>query len=79
MANFDKSKILTERVGPITLVTKSELAKLLGVSTRTIYRWWNSGYLPEPSKTVSGRCVGWVSTQIERWLKDSFQIEVTRQ
>jgi DNA-binding transcriptional MerR regulator len=32
-----------------------ELAKLAGVSSKTIYRWLGEGRLPEPFRDVNGR------------------------
>lgn len=49
-----------------TLLTPKELAELLGVSIRSIWRRINDGTIPEPVRI--GRLVRWHRQTIENWL-----------
>ncbi len=49
------------------LVTASELAKLLGVSVRQIWRMNSAGKIPKPIRM--GNCVRWMIKEIEAWLE----------
>ena len=44
------------------------LAKLLGVSTSTIWRMEKAGKLP-PKYKISDRVVGWRQQDIDQWLE----------
>jgi prophage regulatory protein len=45
-----------------------ELANLVNKSKVTVWRWWaKDKILPEPI-IINGRCLGWKSTVIEKWL-----------
>lgn len=48
---------------------KSELSKLLGVSPIWLHREVAAGRFPAP-KQLSRRSVGWLSTDVERWLSE---------
>ena len=50
--------------GQLRVITKKELAKILGVSERTIHRWIRSKRLPEPMRTESGNNGGWLEFAI---------------
>lgn len=45
-----------------------ELADRIGLSLATLWRLRRRGDLPEPIRLSPG-CVGWRSSDIERWLK----------
>jgi excisionase family DNA binding protein len=51
------------------LVRTGELMRRLGVSRTTLYRWTRDGRLP-PRRNLSGRTVGWLSSEIEDYLRD---------
>lgn len=48
------------------LLTVQEVARLLGCSTRTVYRLADSGRMPKPVKL--GALVRWPREIIERWI-----------
>jgi len=52
------------------LLKVSELAKFLGVAPSTIYRWLDSGKLPQPFD-LGDAAVRWRKSEIEDWLEDS--------
>lgn len=45
-----------------------ELASYVGLSLATLWRLRRAGSLPEPIRLSPG-CVGWRSSDIERWLE----------
>ena len=53
-------------LSPRPLLTAKELAELLGVSLRSIWRRKNDGTLPKPVRL--GRIVRWHRQSVERWL-----------
>lgn len=52
---------------PKTLYSKSEVSRLLGLSTRTIERWASDGRLPKPIR-LGPVTVRWHVAEIERWI-----------
>jgi excisionase family DNA binding protein len=52
-----------------SILTKSDLAALLGVSTRTINRWVESGILPEPERE-GYRTIYWYRPDVEPLLHE---------
>jgi prophage regulatory protein len=50
------------------LIRPKELAKALGVSTVTLWKWRRDKILPEPLK-IGPRFVAWQPETIEKWLK----------
>lgn len=48
------------------LMTVLETAGVLGVGTRSIWRWRDLGRMPAPVKI--GGCVRWRASDIEEWL-----------
>jgi len=68
---FDPSRSLTKNID-VTIIRKHELAKKLGVSESTIYRWTQNGILPKPVISPSGRRQGWFSEMIEQWIEKQF-------
>lgn len=52
----------------ISIIRPNELAEILSVSKVTLWRMEKRGELP-PRKKISRSCVGWVSTDIEEWLR----------
>ncbi|EGR1195889.1 helix-turn-helix transcriptional regulator [Vibrio parahaemolyticus] len=51
------------------ILTKKEVALLLGKSISTVGRMIKDGRLPVPLKTQQGRNGGWTQNTILRWLK----------
>ncbi len=50
------------------IISLQELANLVNKSKVTVWRWWaKDKILPEPI-IINGRCLGWKSTVIEKWL-----------
>ena len=68
---FDPSRSLTKNID-VTIIRKHELAKKLGVSESTIYRWTQNGTLPKPVISPSGRRQGWFAEMIEEWIEKQF-------
>lgn len=67
--NIDKSII--EKNLNARILRPTELAAILGVSTVTLWKWEKAGELPPRRKmTKSGKAVGWLSTDIEKWLDE---------
>lgn len=52
------------------LLKVSELAKFLGVAPSTIYRWLESGKLPQPY-ALGESAVRWRMREIEEWLEEN--------
>lgn len=53
---------------PTAIISLQELANLVNKSKVTVWRWWaKDKILPEPI-IINGRCLGWKSTVIEKWL-----------
>jgi len=48
-------------------LTTDELARLLKVTKRSIYRWVKDGYLVEPIKVANGRNL-WPRKEVEEWI-----------
>jgi prophage regulatory protein len=46
-----------------------QLAKMLGVSTVTLWRWRKERILPEPL-SIGPRFIGWPSSIIDQWIND---------
>ena len=53
---------------PVELVDVETVARVLGCSTRTVYRLADSGKMPRPVKL--GQLVRWPRTELERWIAD---------
>ncbi len=58
------------------LVTSAELAKLLHISTRTLWRMKSSGQLPDPLRL--GGAVRWRMEEIQKWIADGCPFIVSR-
>lgn len=52
----------------LELLTVKELAKLLKISIRSIWRYRSMGAIPKPIKV--GKSVRWDRKDIEQWLED---------
>lgn len=50
------------------IIRYGDLAKELGVSTSTIWRWRQSGEIPHPI-SLGPRIVGWERAVIDQWLE----------
>ncbi|WP_224798112.1 helix-turn-helix transcriptional regulator [Idiomarina abyssalis] len=50
------------------IVKQPELIKALGVSRGTLFNMRRDGTIPAPRK-ISSRCVGWLQSEIDEWLK----------
>jgi|AntRauTorckE5430_2_1112549.scaffolds.fasta_scaffold57247_2 prophage regulatory protein len=56
------------RMETTRLIRPNELAKMLGVSTVTLWKWRRDGILPEPMR-IGPRFIGWERVVIHYWLK----------
>lgn len=63
------STVTEEKAPGLKVIRPKELAELLSISIPTLYRMENKGKLP-PKRRISKRVVGWLSSDIEQWLKD---------
>lgn len=50
------------------LITKKSVAKILSVSSSTIYRWSRDGTIPQPIVIGPNKTV-WLKTEIEEFIK----------
>jgi prophage regulatory protein len=61
----------TSTVAPLNIADRllrlPEVARTIGVSRATIYRYVDSGRLPRPVK-VSTRCIAWRASEITAWM-----------
>lgn len=63
----DYSRIMTlEELGEI--ITKKQLAQLLGKSPSTISRMVKDDRIPRPLLTPHGRCGGWFKRTVDDWM-----------
>ncbi|WP_390895658.1 helix-turn-helix transcriptional regulator [Stieleria tagensis] len=53
---------------PTLLVTAREVADLIGVTVRTVNRWYETGEMPIPVKTPGGGHRRWKRRDIEIWV-----------
>ena len=53
----------------IRIIRPSELALLLGISKVTLWRWERDGQFPQRKKIGPGKAVGWLSSDIDDYLK----------
>jgi len=52
------------------IIRQTELSRMLGVTRQTLWEWERKGDLPKRFKlTKNGRTVGWLASDIEKWLK----------
>lgn len=51
------------------IIRKDELARSLGVSRSWLERAARNGRFPKPIQ-LSAKSVGWLSTEVDAWLKD---------
>jgi excisionase family DNA binding protein len=56
----------TKSTMPCELITANQLAKLLSISERTLYRLKSTGQLPAP--IVLGGSVRWRLTEVRDWI-----------
>ena len=54
------------------LITKKEVARILGVSSSTVFRWSNSGHLLKPFLLGPNRTV-WDLDELNKWIEDRKQ------
>jgi prophage regulatory protein len=59
----------------IEFVTARDVAELLCVSPRTVWRWASSGQLPAPVR-VGPRCTRWRVSDLQRYL-DSLPVRTS--
>ncbi|MFM5237565.1 helix-turn-helix transcriptional regulator [Aeromonas veronii] len=50
-------------------VRAATLAKVLGISVVTVWRWSAAGKLPKPVK-ISGKVTGWPVADVRAWIAD---------
>jgi predicted DNA-binding transcriptional regulator AlpA len=60
----------------LNIIRPAELAKILSVSTATLWRMERRNELP-PRKQISRRVVGWVESDLIQWLKERPNAEIT--
>lgn len=53
----------------IRFIRPAELAEMISVSKSTLWRMEKEGELP-PRRKISKRCVGWVESDILKWLQN---------
>ena len=51
------------------LISKKELARILGVSSSTVSRWTREKRLPEPFP-LGPNSTKWVKEEIEQWIEE---------
>ncbi|WP_010444314.1 helix-turn-helix transcriptional regulator [Vibrio rotiferianus] len=66
---YDYSRSMTREELSVIL-TKKEVALLIGKSTSTVGRMVKDGRLPAPLKTQRDRNGGWTKSTIMQWLHD---------
>ena len=60
---------MAERIREVlTILRRKQLEARLGLSRSTIYAKVAAGELPPPIRLGTGRAVGWVEGEIDRWL-----------
>ena len=52
------------------IIRQAELAKILGVSSVTLWRWRQNNKFPAPIKLGSGRMIGWRMSSILQWIDE---------
>lgn len=57
------------------IIRWKNISSITGLSRSTIARKIKQGTFPKPIK-LSESTVGWLSTDIEKWIKDQFRISV---
>ena len=50
-------------------ITKKQVARILGVSSSTVFRWASSGYLPKPFLLGPNRTV-WDLDELNKWIDE---------
>ncbi|MGA2253574.1 MAG: helix-turn-helix domain-containing protein [Thermoguttaceae bacterium] len=66
----------SSELGEPLLITAAELAKLLHVSTRTLWRLRSAGELPEAVRL--GGTVRWRFAEIKKWIAGGCQMSSNR-
>lgn len=51
------------------IIRRKQLAKILGVSEVTVWRWECEGRLPK-KRQIGPNVVGWLASEIDAWLAD---------
>lgn len=59
---------LTDSMNRLRLLTVAQVSQLLGVSTRTIFRWVSTGELPSPVK-LGGRATRFRFADIQQLIE----------
>lgn len=52
------------------LVDVKELAEMLGVSTRQVWRGRDSGHFPQPLQIGGRKCLRWDAATVAAWIAD---------
>ena len=63
-------KILNEVPDSDRIIRQAELAKILGVSSVTLWRWRQNNKFPAPIKLGGGRMIGWRMSSILHWIDE---------
>lgn len=62
--DFNTAKKISER--DIGYVSKTDVARMMNVSKRTVQRWAKNGRLPEPKRTPNGDIDGWLLEDLRK-------------
>ena len=72
-------RIEAERVtGLDQLLSTQDILKVTGKHRCTIHRWMSQGLFPLKA-AQQGRRIGWLRTDVERWLQSSQPVDSTRE
>lgn len=59
---------LNPPTAPTPVMKMAEMCALLQRSRHTIYRWVDSGELPQPLRTAKGKLIGWDRDEVMVYL-----------
>ena len=65
---INEKELLSHNRRYYMLITKKSVAKILSVSSSTIYRWSRDGTIPQPIVIGPNKTV-WLKTEIEEFIK----------
>ena len=59
------------------ILREPEVLKMVGLSRVTIWRWQRDGKFPK-RRRLGASAVGWLETEVEEWIEEHFQTELSR-
>lgn len=65
--DYDFSRSIASNIPRV--VKRKDVARLLGVSERTVYRMVQEGSLPQPLRSPKGYQRGWIKERLEEFLQ----------